>query len=472
MDYDSSDHEDSDSIDYVYNPDDFNDEIDFDNKLSKLEAINDINIKKEPICDINPYEKLINVLDKNNKSYNKVKSFYDSLTDSEIHNKIKFLINEYCELTDLDAIDIYKMVMMDIFNDGLTDFTVNFPDNTSCHCLKVVLQQIPLFSMIFEDFDEFNNNIDLSTDLTINTETAMTIIILLYDPTTINLITPNNFCDIFILMQKWLMEIEYIELMLDYAENNIQYIISHNLKQKQFNNILIFDEHLNNIKNNNKIKQNIDGILKEMFSCDFGCNIFIFNDWQTKFSDEQKINAIKLTKNYELLDYSKINPVTIVKFLRDFDFANDIYNKIFDIGVIKPITNNNTVNITSNNQLDKFVIIKKYFPIFAISIFKKINATIIQSDSNWIMIQFNSSKSAKIYINTILITLNDGQLEDNIYFITNITKYNDNKNTDVHIAKYIYHDESIVYKLTLDKPLETHGMLYSCSSFEHKVEES
>ncbi len=465
-------------MDYESQDDDYDDFYDsmedvYYAEMPKLESITDPNINKilNDVELINSYDTLINSLNKNNQPYDKIKRFYDSLGDNEIHNTIKIIIDKYCRLTYLDAVQIYKMVLMDIFNDGLTDFTINFPDNTSFHCLKIVLQEIPLFSMIFEDFDEFNNSIDLSIDLTINTETAMTIINLLYDPTTVNLITPNNFCDIFVLMQKWLMEYEYVNIMLEYANNNIKYIISHNLKQKQFNNILIFEEHLNNIKNNDKLKDNVNDILKEMFICEFGCDIFIFNDWQTKFSDKQKLNAIKLTKNYELLNDSKINPVIIIKFLRDFDFASDIYNKIFDIGTIKLFADNHTLNVKSNKQ-DDFVVIKKFYPIFAISIFKKINATIIQHDFNWIMIQFNGPKSAKICIDKILINLIDGPAEDNVYFITNITKYNDNKSANVQIAKYIHDDTSIVYKLTLNKPLKTFGMLYTCSSFEHKVEET
>jgi len=461
MDYNGSDNSDSDS-DEMPELEQLSD-AELISHLNMLESINQsniTNIKKENNEPTDFFEDFKNSLNINIQKHNTIKCFCDSLEkDNVIHDKIKQLIIDYNQLTDIDVIEKDKMISQDIFNNQLTDCTIIFPDKTTFTCLKIMLKRIEYFSMILEEFDEeFQNEIQLTSD----PEITISLIKMIYSLDSTIIINPFNFCGMLDLMQIWLMSDEYIDIMLNFANTNTVDIILYQLEQQNFDNIITLESHLLNImisKCSREIKTKTQNIINSIYNFNFGEHILKFNNWQSKFSSEQKIIAIKTSNNLELLNTANISYVGCITFLSEYDFANnDIYCDFNDksLNLNKQLIRFRSTDLFEDiTKINTIISIDNYFPTFTYSILDKIPTTIYDKELKTIIVKFNSYSSEKIIKGSQLVfddmlCLTNEDLEQNSYIVVEITKVKGSLSTFVTSARYTI-DDTIYYRIKLDK---------------------
>jgi hypothetical protein len=79
-----------------------------------------------------------------------------------------------------------------------------------------------------------------------------------------------------------------------------------------------------NITDNTKVNMIRNKIVKHYFKD----NIFVIADWPTIFTEEEKIKAIEMSEQYDLLNMSQISPKEVIKLLEITDLTDiwDIYS--------------------------------------------------------------------------------------------------------------------------------------------------
>lgn len=402
----------------------------------------------------NLYNNLLLSFNKNIPVHINFKTLCDSTNVcNAVNAKIKDIILDYCTLYDSKISDIYKKVTIDIYNNNLTDFKLVFPDGQTFMCLKAILQTIPYFAMVFEDV-ELNDSIELASNYDITTS----LIKLVYNPEAENIITNDNYLELFELMDKYLMK-DYFYIMISYAKNNIDVITKGLLDDKKFNCLTFLYRILSNIATegiiNNKLKKNALGIIKQMLDVNPGENITMFNDWQKMFSDDQKLKAISVSKNYELLNIAHITPIKVVGFLAGIDFANNFYyNIINDTAKLIFSPQNNEILSTSST----IIIITSYYPVLSYTKIYKLPVYTGNKVGNNITIEFSKCSDIPIKIgDKIMIGYTTSEL-NNYYCVNSITKTGNTQSMSTKVAQFvsppIIHDD-IKYVLSLNRPIDS-----------------
>jgi hypothetical protein len=347
---------------------------------------------------------------------NKLKTFANSLGDNELHLIIKYIISKHYQIQRNN--NISKLVFSDILTNDLTDFTIHFPDGNFIKCLKILLKSIHYFSMIFDDFNECTDSITLDVDYKI----ASIVIGLLYEQS--ELVTVENCYEVIKLMDMWLMESYYIDQLSSFMENHIEQIIKFLFEHERFDDILILE---NILDKHDKMVRVVNGI----FRYDFKDKIFMFNNWQAKFTNDTKIQAIISTGNFELLNVANIDPYKVIKLLlkyNDVDILETIY-------MMKKCSASRiyfkTLNVHDyvSTSIDSIAIIDNYYPTLKVTIFSKtdmfreINGPVYTIDKNL----FSTTHPLKeITIGSHILIGNDIKLihnnPDHEYYINNFSK--------------------------------------------------
>ncbi len=410
----------------------------------------------------------------------------------ETTQKIKNIVNNHIKKKSFDTTQKCILILSEIYTNNLGDFTLKFSDDDKydIKCQKSIIKSIPYFSMIFEDVSN-ENTINLQTDNSVlpNYDITKCIIKLLYTPDDYeDIITINNFILIFEQMNIWLMKDQF-NIMLKFAKTNIKEIINLHFKNKNINNIVILSNILNSIANekfmeNNefsfgnskKLKSNAQDILDIMFKNNknkWNDYIFMFENWNTLFSDKDKLNAIHLSKKYELLNIANVEPNIIIKFLSNLDYKNDCYQDMLNISLYNTFSRSldNTENLLDDDE--ECSVITNYYPEFSYLSFEILYIKCKRDNDNTCAFTFtfnNNHHTLNIGSQLLVITGNYSKLKlsdkytDNIFTIQKIIKsvnrkddFGPNKGIDafdVESAKYAPKTmHSVSYKIILDKPL-------------------
>jgi hypothetical protein len=335
-----------------------------DNIQITITSTNDqISIYKDHLVNdhekkIKRFNKFVSTLDMNDELCKKIKYFCDSLQDNNIiHLMIKYTIARYHNVNfDGNIFKKYNKILSDTFKNNLTDFTINFNDGSHFKCLKVLLSGIQYFSVIFNDFDEFQNSMILD----INSEVATIVLKILYGQNILTLITMDNFVDVIKLMDMWLMDKLHMAQLLPFAEKNIDVLLQTFMDKDDFNVIRIFANNFIAGKNFEKLNK-----------YNFKEKIFMFDDWPKKFTCEQKIEAIKLTGKFELLNVAQIPVASVLKILIECN-PEDTLEMVY----LMTATHNNTQVYYKqidymNNGCDMVAVIHDYFPKFTVTFYTK-----------------------------------------------------------------------------------------------------
>jgi hypothetical protein len=288
--------------------------------------------------------------------------------------------------------------------------------------------------------------------------------------------------------------VKYFKLFFKFLENTekLKIIIEHELNKNGCENLNILYKILKNVENENIEGENIELETRKKSAIlilsnikiivyaigDIGTSLFNFVNWQQIFSDKQKSEAIKISKNYELLNISEIVPINVIKFLIENDFERNVY---FDIA--NKISENatdiyfrlNKYKFVPPAKINSFSVITKYFPNLEYLTFDKIPLTIIDINKNIITFTFNKT-DIKIFIGTNLIlgsVILSDNMEDN-YNVIEINKLLNNNKCKIDNAEYcnpIF--GKIIYELILDvevsKDRNIFSSLWLITKVSHKV---
>jgi hypothetical protein len=301
---------------------------------------------------INIFNNFVDSLDVNIIKQNEIKTFCGGLQDNnDTHLIIKYIIAKNTH--------DFTLTLSEILNNDLTDFTICFSDGVKIQCLKPLLKLIPYFLIIFGDFDEFKTDMELN----IKSDIASIVLKLLYKQDISQLIIVENFCEIIKLMDLWLMEI-YVGPILKYMANSASDIISYLIQGEKYDDILMLEDKFNS------------WFETKIYGYDYGDKIFIFNNWQLKFSDDIKMKAIQISKKYELFNVAAIDPFKVLLFLITLDPS-----KTLDIVLrMKRATNSKVFykevgdcnnNLNSPDHPKMVAVIDEYYPIFKVKIYTK-----------------------------------------------------------------------------------------------------
>ncbi len=363
---------------------------------------------------------------------------------------------------------------------------VHLQNDVQMLCPKEIFKKVPYFNMMFDDCPSENGEIQLPIDV----EIAKPFIKMLYSGD-LDIVTSKNCIELFKLIDSFLM-IDYFDIIFKFLENteHIKTIIDFELNKNGCENLNILYSLLKNIEDETitdivtkgrktmagQILSNMKIIINTLG--DIGEILLKFVNWQQIFTDKQKIGAIKVSKNYELLNISNISPEIIIGFLIELDFTSNIY---FDIGN-KIITYDQNVHFKPNNYhfvptkyVNVITVFNNYFPIFECLIFSVIPLNIINIIKNKITFTFNNT-DIKILVDSELI-LGSVICEDKTidrYKVTEINKIcNENKCSTDYAMFCDPKLGKISYELILDVDVSKDRNIFSSvwlvTTFNHKV---
>jgi hypothetical protein len=159
-------------------------------------------------------------------------------------------------------------------------------------------------------------------------------------------------------------------MMVQYARRNALYIISYNLANDNVDALLKFDMYFARLKNekiSNDMRKDLNKFTECLYSQFKDARMFMFENWQDKFEDYQKLSIIELTNKYDCLDISKINEMSVLSLLKKIDFDNDIFCDIYEI--INSYRSNinfmkQNIYLGSSFMTQYDLSITSYYPIF------------------------------------------------------------------------------------------------------------
>lgn len=390
---------------------------------------------------------------------------------NKTHNDINNIIMDYIVIQDLPINEKLSMIFLDIYNNNLVDFTIKFPNKITLRCLKVIFKTIPYFGMVFQDI-----NIGDSIELT-NYKTTSILIKLLYVPDS-KQITVTNYVNLFVLMDKYLM-INYFGMMIEFGMANIESIINYLLNKKNLNSIQKLIKILYNVhaeysrQNSENTAKDVMDIINRIFDVHFGENIIMFKNWPAIFSNDNKINAIKKSKHYELLNVADINPNKVLSLLAEIDISNNVFNQLYSILLKLPGYFGEKI---SELPTERSVIITNYYPILKYISIYSTSIKIIETYENSIVITFTKSPSINISIGSI-VTFDIGVV--NSYSIEKIIRNYNDEQTEINEIIYdlpipfwmISELKDITYHIYLDKSLIEKDVdnMWALEYIDHKI---
>ena len=300
-----------------------------------------------------------------------IKKFCDQLTDSMTHTLVKYIFAEYCPYL-ISVNEVYDRSLRDVFTQNITDFKIKLPTKT-IPCLRIVLEQSSFFKMMFEEF----NNVD---EITLDLDMYELIIKMLYKVNITEFISVNNFIETFMLVDKCLLDMNYTIELIPFLEENYIEIMNGN----SHDDIITITNLLKNIVNitdNTKVNMIRNKIVKHYFKD----NIFVIADWPTIFTEEEKIKAIEMSEQYDLLNMSQISPKEVIKLLEITDLTDiwDIYSILQKKNVIIHFHNNINGRLHSSDT-NIIIIIDEYYPNFKATIFVKTDIVFDNTSYNYV----------------------------------------------------------------------------------------
>ncbi len=403
------------------------------------------------------FQNIINKCNSNCVTHIKFKQLCYALEDSVLHNLIKYYIVNTYKNSSPSIEQLYKITLNHIYNNELTDVTIKLSNGESFKCNKLVLNTNEYFKKMINDCGNNINEIILITEPDITILSIKLLYHKSYDE-----IQSTNFYKIFMLMDMMLMSEEHVVMMLNVLENNMKSIIYYEIEQNNYDNILKLTEQLKYISKNssylNKTNYFAFEIYESIFKLDFGIKIFNFTEWSTLFNDEQKLNAIKLTKNLELLNDSKISFHAGLEFLKEFDFSNNIYTKIDNLVSLDNTDIYFNVKVCKNyfRNITNIIILNQWYPVFDLYIFERIDVKIINLKSSSITIKIlnkdlnNLHNGSRILFGSDNISTN----LENSFIVERIKKCQCAMSAIVNSTIFTS-DDSITYKIKLNTLL--HG---------------
>lgn len=496
--YDVSDSDDSEFDDFVTaiykhtnNNMPQNDKLDI--MISNIDKIINNTLQKQINNNLSLDDKFNIVLLNINKSIDiYLNQRYSYITETEYDNYVHFKHlceslntsnNTYIKIKHQIAVNyianshkIYVGLLKDIYNASLSDFTINFLNepSQSFKCLKIIIQKIPYFDMMINDC-----NITDSMTIIDNYDTAMILMKLLYfnipcdntfeQHSKIVNITNENVIDVLLLTDKYLVT-NYVNALIVFIKKNIMNIIRWLLDNNKIDKLVLLEQILCNIVTNNIYHEcGIQNIINIIYDTKLGEHVFMFNNWENKFSGHVLLDAIKITNQYDLLDkVPDISPLNIVSFLNRVDYESNIYYKIS-----KCVYKNKSMIFYTYPELeirnDNFVVITNYYPKFTYVKYSVIKGKITKISDNGIHLKFHDYMTYSIPIGTKIIF--NVEMETKKYTINKIIKYSYDYKIDV---PHLYHhglNEKIKYEIYFDEPIETpiKSNIWMVESYEHDI---
>jgi hypothetical protein len=391
-----------------------------------------------------------------------LKQICESLTESnEVNAKIKSIIvdiwyHNYVVSTT------YQRILKKLFDETIYDFTIKFPDGKFINCLKVVIQKIPYFEIAIKDYN-FTDSMILDD----NYCHVTTLIKMVYMDNVIDdMPFVEDAIDIVILGDKYLMSNDMAPLLKFIYEmcDNKKFI------RIDIDKLLMLHVILTNLSHDQKFihTDTVNRMLHVIHNTDLGENIFKFENYDTLFNHTNIINAIKITKKYELLNsLSGIEPLTIISFLIDINFKSNIYYKLkkqayaYNMGIIYKLP---------STLSSSCIVIHNYYPNFNYTLYFRIKASIKLCEFG-IELEFDNNYNSKcIKLNDKIIIGTDSKVQP--YTITKIFKYHNGQKVEIDNANHYIHYPKITYEIYFDRPVEMpcNGNIYVVKDCEHLIE--
>lgn len=400
---------------------------------------------------------LFESFDNTNPIHMQFKNLCESLNIvNPVNDNIKNIVLGYCDMFDVEIVEIFRLVKLDIYNKNLTDFVIEFSDGKCYPCLKAIIKTIPYFDMIFNDID-MNDSLTLSSDFGITSS----LLTLVYDQNADEL-NVSNYVEIFEMMDKYLMK-EYFYIMLEWAKNNVEIVMRDCILNNDFDRIKLLYRILRNISNetfmkdnefsfNNceNLKKDAKNIITKMFNVPMGIGMTLFDDWFVAFTDAQKLKNIYDSKRYDLLDIANIKPELVIKFLSKLDSDNDSYDDIFTMIQLY----NMTIEYGECKHIGgSSIIVESYYPIFKYKKIIRLPTNIVMINGNELTINFFQNSNINIKPGTKLVFGHVWKVY-NVNQIKRCVKHHEDKEKVVDNVHYVS-NRDVMFKIELDGVYQT-----------------
>lgn len=416
---------------------------------------------------------LFESFDNTNPIHMQFKNLCESLNVvNPINEKIKNIVLGYCDMFDVEIVEIFRLVKLDIYGQNLTDFVIEFPENKVYPCLKALIKTIPYFDMIFNDID-MGDSLTLSSDFGITSS----LLTLVYDQNA-DVLNVSNYVEIFEMMDKYLMK-EYFYILLEWAKNNVGDIMREYVLNNDFDRIKLLYRILKNISdekfmkdnefsfnNCENLKKEAKIVINKMFDVSMGIGMTMFDDWFIIFTDVQKLKNIYESKRYDLLDVANIEPKLVIQFLSKLDPDNDSYDDIFTMIQIynMVVEYGECKNINGSS-----IIVESYYPTFKYKKIVKLPINIITINDNELIIHFFQNSNINIKTGSKLVFGHVWKVY-NVNQIKRCVKYIDKEKVvdNVHYTT----NTDVTFKLDLDDvyPTDRKLYVYNYEEVEEKID--
>lgn len=382
-----------------------------------------------------------------------------------VHNKIKRqIIMNYTVYPH----KIYTGLLQNIYEKGLTDFTINFISGQSFKCMKMIIQIIPYFDMMFNECD-----IQDTVTITDDYECVMIIMRLLhynvdnlaklvcYD----NIIGLGieNCIDVLLIADKYLMA-NNMDILILFIKNNINDIIEYFINNNNNDKILLLEQLMCIMIANDNYYHDICQIKTTIYQTNFGEFIFKFNNWNKKFYDFVIFNVIKESKKYDLLNILHTSPLKNVMLLDEIDFSSNIYYELYK----HQYQNHSYLSSdTLPPKNDNSIIISSYYPILKYTCYDMIKCRISKFENYYVDICLNEHFICNISVGTKIII---GDVTNTEYHtITKIIKYSEDQKIEIPHLYHISYPKQINYELHFDKQIHHSSKLWKLTTYEYKI---
>jgi hypothetical protein len=418
-------------------------------------------------------DNLFNSFDNTNPIHMQFKSLCESLSVvNPVNENVKNIVLGYCDMFDVEIVEIFRLVKLDIYNKNLTDFIIEFQDGKCYPCLKAIIKTIPYFDMIFNDID-MNDSLTLSSDFGITSS----LLTLVYDQNADEL-NASNYVEIFEMMDKYLMK-EYFYIMLEWAKNNVEIVMRDCVLNNDFDRIKLLYRILKNISdekfmkdnefsfnNCENLKKDAKNVINKMFNVTMGIGMILFDDWFVAFTDSQKLKNIYESKRYDLLDIANIKPELVIQFLLKLDPDNDNYDDIFTmINLYNMVVEYGECTNVNGSRF----IVESYYPTFKYKKIIRLPANIHMINGNELTMNYFQNSNINIKSGSKLVF---GHISK-VYNVKQIKRCvkNEVKERVVDNVHYIS-NKNVIFKLDLDDvyPSDIKLNVYDYEEVEEKID--
>ena len=352
-------------------------------------------------------------------------SLYDALqtADSNFNQVLERSINLYSNITFLNPLQRHEMIMNDI--KSYTNITILL-NNGQIKTHTVLLSLIPYFKNLLIDCD-YDNQIYINTSVQ-----AMSIIINALYFSYIKL-DNKNIIEVMRLMDFFTYDRYSSQIIYFLRHGMMVNLMDNAYKNGDVDKLLLFEMLLYHMEENPTVKT----MIKHFKICEK--YLLSFTHWPELFTEEQQLNAILLSKKYDMFNKSTIHPKIILKNLIETFPHTDCYYDIYNL-------DKRCFDINSGNY--NYVIIKSYYPQVHYLMIKDFGFQYqIVVGTPYITITIHQSFNDIKIGSKIILSLDNLSMKD-IYEIKGIHKKINDKLIEATRLRYL---DGISYRLTLDK---------------------